>query len=665
MAFMAPCSDASEKPFLTPLLLELQCNLVMYCFQGMGDWVALALTSITGAEQATWGPVRGAVLGNLLYSEPTKKRRGGPSRSLRVTVTVLDSSRAADSRGVRAPLRWFPFSYSRALGWVSLGAYAAGSDEPGPEGLTSTSLLDLLLPTGLEPLDSEEPSEAMGLGAGLGAPGSGFPSEESEESRILQPPQYFWEEEEELNDSSLDLGPTADYGFPDLTEKAGPIEDSQGQEASSLPPPLPKMNLVEPPWHMAPGEEEEEEDEEKEEEKEDIEKEEEEEEKEELLPVNRAQEEAQTQVHDFSTTSSSQTPLAPKHKHEDSGDQASSGVEVGSSMEPSLSPPSVTPSTVTLGGQDFTNQEAGDTTLPAAGHEVDFEAPQEATEEATMGITVLAGKQGEVLSLASFPQAEAPSGAETPDEDPLYPGASATVPLPSQDMELTPSSATLGQEDLSQQPQERQAAEAQSRIPWDSTQVVCKDWSNLAGKNYIILNMTENIDCEVFRQHWGLQFLALVEEVLPRHGSGHHGDWHISLSKPSEKEQHLLMTLVGEQGVMPTQDVLSMLGDIRRSLVEIGIQNYSTTSSCQARASQVRSDYGTLFVVLVVIGAICVIIIVLGLLYNCWQRRLPKLKHVVSVGAGGAEVVGWGQCWWRWECPAGCHLQTLSSQVGW
>ncbi|KAF6303137.1 podocalyxin like 2 [Rhinolophus ferrumequinum] len=333
-------------------------------------------------------------------------------------------------------------------GRVSLGTFAAGSDEPGPEGLTSTSLLDLLLPTGLDPLGSEEPSEPMGLGAGLEAPGSGFPSEESEESRILQPPQYFWEEEEELNDSSLDLGPTADYGFPDLTEKAGPIEDtSQGQKMPSLPSSLPKMNLVEPPWPMALGEEEEEE-----EEKEEIEKEEEEEE-EELLPVNRTQEKAQTQV-------------------------------------------------------------------------------------------------------------------------------------------------------------------------------ICKDWSNLAGKNYIILNMTENIDCEVFRQHRGLQLLALVEEVLPRHGSDHHGDWHISLSKPSEKEQHLLMTLVGEQGVVPTQDVLSMLGDIRRSLVEIGIQNYSMTSSCQARASQVRSDYGTLFVVLVVIGAICVVIIVLGLLYNCWQRRLPKLKHV-------------------------------------
>ena len=86
---------------------------------------------------------------------------------------------------------------------------AAGSEEPGSEGLPSTSLLDLLLPTGLEPLDSEEPSEAVGLGAGLGAPGSGFPSEESEESRVLQPPQYFWEEEAALNESSLGLGPAA------------------------------------------------------------------------------------------------------------------------------------------------------------------------------------------------------------------------------------------------------------------------------------------------------------------------------------------------------------------------------------------------------------------------------------------------------------------------
>lgn len=247
-----------------------------------------------------------------------------------------------------------------------------------------------------------------------------------------------------------------DYGFPDLTEKAGPIEDtSQGQKMPSLPSSLPKMNLVEPPWPMALGEEEEEEEEK-----------EEEEEEEELLPVNRTQEKAQTQVYDFSLTSSSQTPRAPKHRHEDSGNQASSGVEVGSNMEPSLSPPSVTPNTVTLGGQDFASQEAGGTMLPAAGHEVEFEAPQEASEKATVGTAEL-----EVLSLASFPQAEAPSGAATASEDPLYPGTSTALPQYSQHMELTPSSATLGQEDLSQQPQEGQSAEAQSRIPWDSTQV--------------------------------------------------------------------------------------------------------------------------------------------------------------------------------------------------
>ncbi|XP_029774203.1 podocalyxin-like protein 2 isoform X3 [Suricata suricatta] len=440
---------------------------------------------------------------------------------------------------------------------ASLGTCAAGSDEPGPEGYTSTSLLDLLPPTGLEPLDPEEPSEAVGLGAGLGGPGSGFPSEESEQSRILQPPQYFWEEEEELNDSSLDLGPTADYVFPDLTEKAGPVEDtSQGQEVPSLPSPLPKMNLVEPPWHTAPGEEEEEdEDEEEEEERDKEEAEKEEEEEEELLPVNGSQEAAQTPVHGLSPTSSSQVQGVATHRHGESGEPASSGVEVGSSMGPSLSPPAVTPSTVTLGGQDFVGRETGGTMLPAAGHGIEFEAPPEAGGEATVGAVEPGGEHEGAPSTASFPQTEAPSGAETPDEDPLFPGASASFPLAPRDVGLTPPSATLGQEDRSPQPQEGQATEAQSRIPWDSAQVICKDWSNLAGKNYIILNMTENIDC-------------------------------------------------------------------------IGIQNYSTTSSCQARASQVRSDYGTLFVVLVVIGAICVIIIVLGLLYNCWQRRLPKLKHV-------------------------------------
>lgn len=126
---------------------------------------------------------------------------------------------------------------------VSLGACAVTMDEPGPEGLTSTSLLDLLLPTDFEPLDSEEPSEAMGLGAGL-APGSGFPSEDSEESRLLQPPQYFWEEEE-LNGSSLDLGPTAGSSAhlpPHRTP--GAIHGSRAHEAVSTAAPSPFLSAV-------------------------------------------------------------------------------------------------------------------------------------------------------------------------------------------------------------------------------------------------------------------------------------------------------------------------------------------------------------------------------------------------------------------------------------
>lgn len=137
------------------------------------------------------------------------------------------------------PLLMSGFAFTGA----SLGACAVGVDEPGPEGLTSTSLLDLLLPTDFEPLDSEEPSEAMGLGAGL-APGSGFPSEDSEESRLLQPPQYFWEEEE-LNGSSLDLGPTAgssDHLSPHRIP--GVVYVGRGHGAVSTPIPSPFHSLV-------------------------------------------------------------------------------------------------------------------------------------------------------------------------------------------------------------------------------------------------------------------------------------------------------------------------------------------------------------------------------------------------------------------------------------
>lgn len=69
-----------------------------------------------------------------------------------------------------------------------------------------------------------------------------------------------------------------------------------------------------------------------------------------------------------------------------------------------------------------------------------------------------------------------------------------------------------------------------------------------------------------------------------------------------------------------------------------------------------RSDYGTLFVVLVIIGVICFIIIVLGLLYNCWQRRLPKLKHVVS---------RLGRVWDGWSAVriSQCHTAALPGDL--
>lgn len=65
-------------------------------------------------------------------------------------------------------------------------------------------------------------------------------------------------------------------------------------------------------------------------------------------------------------------------------------------------------------------------------------------------------------------------------------------------------------------------------------------------------------------------------------------------------------------------------------LYQVGIQNYSAASTCQSQLSQTRSDYGKLFVVLVIIGAVCMVIITSGFIYICWQRRLPAAKSRVG-----------------------------------
>lgn len=64
---------------------------------------------------------------------------------------------------------------------------------------------------------------------------------------------------------------------------------------------------------------------------------------------------------------------------------------------------------------------------------------------------------------------------------------------------------------------------------------------------------------------------------------------------------------------------------------QVGVQNFSAAVSCSFPASQKRSDYSKLFVVLVVIGSVCTVIITSGFIYICWQRRLPATKTTVRV----------------------------------
>ncbi|XP_032892874.1 podocalyxin-like protein 2 [Amblyraja radiata] len=164
--------------------------------------------------------------------------------------------------------------------------------------------------------------------------------------------------------------------------------------------------------------------------------------------------------------------------------------------------------------------------------------------------------------------------------------------------------------------------------PEQTMQVVCRDWSKLAGKSYVILNMTENSECEVFRSDRGLELLKIVAETFSRKLSTPANSWLVSLSKPNEDDRHLLMMLASDRGTIPAKEVLAMLGDVKENLKEIGIQNITSATGCQGKPSQPRGDYGKLFVVLVIIGSICAVIIVSGIVYICWQRRLPKLTHM-------------------------------------
>ncbi|NWT78723.1 PDXL2 protein, partial [Lanius ludovicianus] len=499
----------------------------------------------------------------------------------------------------------------------------ASSEDPTADGLTSTSLLEFAMMSHLEAMNSQEqnsPAEAaepdLAPGSLHAAPGSGFASEENEESKILQPPQYFWEDGGELNDSSLDLGPATDYTFPASSQKAllkrNETQVDNWEMATAQPP----AEFVEPDLRTPFSTLEEEEG---------------------LLPIDPSRggmESLQTsgpevtssepvdQEESFSLLFSTASARPGVATEAAIGGQEEDSVspDLGSSMGPGLLPVSSTFSTTVGARSSSVSEELLEPTVGWEMPEPTMLTEMEQAVETPVGTPSPASSSPGTQTIPGSEQhPTSVSPWDRADEPALDPVWNDTKPATENAAAERTSSPQAGDARMAMLPTE---------LPWDSAQVICKDWSNLAGKNYIILNMSDNIDCEEFRLERGPQLLALVEDAFSRQPEALQERWLISLSKPNENDKHLLMTLAGEQGVIPTKDVLMALGDVKRSLAEIGIQNYSTTTSCQSHPNQTRSDYGKLFVVLVIIGSICAIIIVLGLIYNCWQRRLPKMKNM-------------------------------------
>ncbi|XP_071192906.1 podocalyxin-like protein 2 isoform X3 [Salvelinus alpinus] len=125
-------------------------------------------------------------------------------------------------------------------------------------------------------------------------------------------------------------------------------------------------------------------------------------------------------------------------------------------------------------------------------------------------------------------------------------------------------------------------------------QVICVDWSDLAGKGYIILNMSDSVDCDEFRVESGDRLLELLETAFSRKMDSPQGSWLISLSKPTMQDHQLLITLASEHGVIATKDVLSMLGEIRKGLHETrGEELHFVENGCHDNPTlDVTSDGG-------------------------------------------------------------------------
>ncbi|XP_049590248.1 podocalyxin-like protein 2 [Syngnathus scovelli] len=157
--------------------------------------------------------------------------------------------------------------------------------------------------------------------------------------------------------------------------------------------------------------------------------------------------------------------------------------------------------------------------------------------------------------------------------------------------------------------------------------VLCVDWTQPSGHGYVLLNMTHNLNCEEFRSDGGVRLLKIMVRQFARRMKIPEGSWVIYLSKPTHQRRQILMHVASEHGVMSTKDLLNLLGEMHPSLNKVGIQEYGLPSTCSPRRSpSQRSDYSKLFVVLVVIGSICLAIITSGFIYICWQRRSSTTK---------------------------------------
>ncbi|NWI21255.1 PDXL2 protein, partial [Crypturellus soui] len=444
----------------------------------------------------------------------------------------------------------------------------ASSEEPAADGLTSTSLLEFAAMSHLEALNSHEQPGPEAAEAELSpsslhaAPGSGFASEENEESKILQPPQYFWEDGGELNDSSLDLGPATDYSFSVSSPKALPkgngTQVKEAWETGTLQPPAEPAELD----GRAPFSSTLEEDEG-------------------LLPIDRSKAGAEilqpSEAKDtspepvgqedslfsdlFSTSSAGAAVVTEAAAGIQDEDSVPPGLDLGSSMGPGALPMSSVFS-ATAARSPGVSEEPFETTV---GWEIlePTELPEtEQTLETPVGTPSPSSSSSDTQTFSGGDQHPSFSTATwVTSEEPA-------LDLAWNDTELA-TEMVAGERSLSPQPGDARMAALPTEMPWNSPQVICKDWSNLAGKNYIILNMSDNIDCEEFRLERGPQLLALVEDAFSRQTDGAQDRWLISLSKPNENDKHLLMTLAGEQGVIPTKDVLMALGDVKRSLAEV------------------------------------------------------------------------------------------------